>query len=263
MSVYFKETKENLDISLRSILEQTYLPSEIIIMKDGPIPTDVELLLEKYVADHNIIKIIDLKENVGLGRALNIGLTYCSYDLVGRMDSDDIAFPNRFEQQVEFMDKNLDVSVLGALAIEFNKIPGDLNRHRKLPMDYNEVLNFAKFRNPLNHPTVIFRKAAVIKVGSYLDMPLFEDYYLWIRLLNEKFKIVNLNIPLLHFRIGNDMVGRRHGVDYMKKEIAFLRASKSHGFITPVQYMISIAMKAPFRIIPKTLLEFIYKAFLR
>lgn len=264
ISVYSKENFIYLRDALDSVLNQTLVPNEIVLVKDGPLTEELESVISKYVFEYPaIFKIITLAENKGLGNALAVGINACTYKLIARMDSDDICFHDRFEKQINHMMKNSVVSVLGTSIREFNVKPNDLDTHRRLPVDFNAIKKFAKFRNPLNHPSVMFKKADVLAVNSYLNMPFFEDYFLWIRLIKNGYIIENLYEPLLHFRVGNDMIGRRHGLLYLKSELRFLAAAKSLNFINSFQYIVSILLKTPLRLIPKSLLLFIYRKFLR
>lgn len=263
-SVYVKESSISLKEAIESILNQTLPPLQIVLVEDGPLNDD----LYKIISDFKerlpeLFTIVKLEKNVGLGAALNEGLKATKHELVARMDTDDICYPDRFEKQLAFMNQYPEISVLGTAIQEFNQKPKDLNQFRTLPTTVEELLKFAKFRNPLNHPSVMFRKSHVIEVGSYKSMMLFEDYYLWVRMLLKGFKIANLAEPLLHFRIGNDMVGRRSGYEYLKKEITFLRNIKALGFISSKEYLISIVCKSPLRLLPKSVLSFLYKKILR
>ena len=263
MSLYDKERPENLCLALNSLCNQTLPPDQIVMVYDGPITKELEATVDKFINQFKELKVVKLKVNKGLGKALSYGVLHCSHELIARMDTDDICYPNRFEKQINHLIDNANVSVLGCTLQEFEYKPNDLGIYRKLPTSYDQILRFAKYRNPLNHPIVVFRKSHILSVGSYKDMPLFEDYFLWIRLLQKGHTLTNLGDSLLHFRIGNDMIGRRHGISYLKKEFHFLRSIKNLGFITTKEYIFSILVKAPLRILPKIFLKFIYKNFLR
>jgi glycosyltransferase involved in cell wall biosynthesis len=264
MSVYQKESPIFFRQCLKSLFDQSLLPTEIVLVKDGPLPSELDNIIEEFNSRFpHIFKIISLPKNKGLGNALSIGIVECSNEIIARMDSDDICFPDRFQKQLNYILENPNISVLGCAIKEFNRIPNDLNTYRRLPRKLPEIVSFAKFRNPLNHPTVVFKKADVLAVGSYLDMPLFEDYFLWIRMLRKGFIIENLDSALLHFRMGNDMIGRRHGLFYVKCELNFIRSIKSIGFIDRKQYLISLICKLPLRVLPKVFLKVFYKLILR
>jgi len=263
-SVYIKEIPANLALALESVFNQTVLPNEVILVKDGLLTEDLENIIIKFKSQYpDLLKIISLEKNVGLGNALNTGLKQVSNEIVARMDTDDICYPDRFEKQINFLKENPEISIVGGVVQEFDETPGDLQQFRKLPLTHNELYSFSKYRNPLSHPSVMFRKAVVLKAGSYKDMPLFEDYYLWIRIIMNGFKIANISEPILHFRVGNDMIGRRSGMSYIKKEIHFLKTINNMGFISNIDFLKSVLMKLPLRVLPKRFLAFIYKRVLR
>lgn len=263
ISLYEKETPESLHSALESVKNQTLQPSQVVIVFDGPIPKELESIIDEFHNQFNELKILKLDKNMGLGKALNFGILHCKNELVARMDTDDICYPSRFEQQVNFMSSHTHISVVGSSIQEFKITPGDIDQFKTPPSNYEDLKKFAKFRNPLNHPSVMFRKSNVINAGSYKHMPLFEDYFLWVRMLVLGYKIANLNVPLLHSRIGNDMIGRRHGVSYLIKELNFLLAIRSLGYINFIELIISIFLKLPLRLLPKSTLEFLYKKALR
>lgn len=262
MSLYEKEDPNNLRLALESLQHQTLQAADVVIVVDGYIAEDLEKVIKEF-ASLLPIQIVILPTNVGLGRALNEGLRYCKYDLVARMDTDDICYFDRFEKQISFLHHNPDVSILGATVQEFNKIPGDLKRFRKLPVKMEEILKFARYRSPLNHPSVVFRKSHIENAGSYQDMLSFEDYFLWLRMLQKGYKIENLPESLVHFRIGNDMIGRRKGLSYLKNEYCFLKAARELGFLSNFEIFSGLLMKLPLRLLPARALEYIYRRFLR
>lgn len=264
IAVYGQENPLFFKDALDSVLCQTLLPSEIVLIKDGPLTSELDAVIDTYCdLKPELFNVITLEVNMGLGKALKVGLESCANEIVLRMDSDDICYPNRFAKQIEMLVKKPEVSVLGTSIQEFEYVPGDLKRYRKLPLDFSQLRQFAKYRNPLNHPSVAFRKSHVLQAGSYQDMPLFEDFYLWARLIQRGFIVENLTEPLLHFRVGNDMVGRRHGFSYFAKEYRFLSTLRKIQFLTLWEFLISIVTKLPLRLLPKKILELLYKKLLR
>ncbi len=263
-SVYEKVVPDHLDCALYSIYNQTLPPNEVVLVKDGPLTGRLDKIIQGYQSKYvKSFKVIELEKNGGLGKALRVGLLECSYEVVFRMDMDDICVENRFEKQLTYLINHPEVTVLGGAVEEFENKIGDLGIYRRMPTDYKNILRFAKFRNPLNHPTVAFRKSAILEIGSYEEMLLFEDYYLWIRLLSKGKKIENLPDILLYFRIGNDMVGRRHGLSYLRKEFFFYLNVWKSGYITNAIFFIIICVRLPLRLIPKKVLELTYSSVLR
>lgn len=221
MSVYHKEKPEYLVQSIESILKQTVAPDEFVIVCDGPLNKELDEVLDVYAGRFpQMIKIIRLQENKGLGVALNAGLNHCKNDIVARMDSDDISFPSRMEKQLEIIEK-YNIDIVSGTIIEFNEnIDNELTR-RVLPRDSGAIRKFARRRNPFNHPAVMYKKESVIKAGGYKDFMLFEDYYLWIRMLLLGCEGYNIQEPILYMRSGDAMYERRGGVKYAGQIIKF------------------------------------------
>lgn len=217
MSVYYKENPSFLDLSLESILiNQTVIPKQVVLVKDGPLTNELELILNKYCEMFpRIMKIISLKENVGLGNALQIGLEHCKYDLVMRMDTDDIAVNNRFELQLKYMLSHKKVSAVGGYIGEFENDLNEELRIKTMPCSYKSVLKYAEFRNPINHMTVCFRKKDILEVGNYKPLYYLEDHYLWARLIVAGKKIENIPEILVYARIGNGFNDRRGNKKYI------------------------------------------------
>lgn len=264
LSVYHKETPAKLAEALNSILlHQTLLPNEVVIVKDGPLTNALDELIDIFECRYPCIKVLVLQQNVGLGEALKRGIEACTHDWIARMDSDDIAAAQRFEKQTFFLQERPYLSALGSNIEEFTHQPHDLGRIKKVPATYKEVLKFARYRNPLNHPSVMFRKSAVQAVGSYQEVPLFEDYYLWLRLLKAGYQIENMNEVLLHFRIGDNAITRRHGLAYLKKELTYFNKIHREKLIDGKQYILLVLFRTPWRLVPLKMLKWVYKVVLR
>jgi glycosyltransferase involved in cell wall biosynthesis len=262
--VYYKEKAEYFEQALNSILKQSIPPSEIVLVKDGLLNTELDGVIEKFAANFSCFKIVSLSKNVGLGNALHEGLKHCSFELVARMDSDDISMFNRFEIQLNFFKEHSELSVVGGFMCEFENNRNNSNRINSAPVGDNAAIRrYARFRNPLNHPTVMFKKSHVLNVGSYIEISLFEDYYLWLRLLNKNYKINNLKEILVDFRVGKDLIGRRHGFKYALKELFFFNKCRKEKLITSSVFIIQVVTRIPLRLIPKIILRNIYALLLR
>jgi glycosyltransferase involved in cell wall biosynthesis len=185
LSVYYKEKTDYLRASLDSIFNQSYPPNEVILVKDGFLTPELDHIINDYVSTRKEIKVIPLAENQGLGFALNQGLKLCSYKLIARMDTDDIAKFNRFEKQIQQFELYPELDVVGCWIDEFIDNKDNIVSQRKVPEYHDQIYSFAKKRNPMNHPSVMFKKEAVLSAGNYQHFPLFEDYYLWVRMLKQ------------------------------------------------------------------------------
>lgn len=263
MSLYFKERPEYLRQSLDSVFNQSQLPTEVILVEDGPLSQELYKILDEFKESHSELKIVSLPVNGGLGKALNEGLKHCSYELVARMDTDDIAKPDRFKKQMAIFDKYPQVEVVSSWIDEFKGTPSNVVSTRKLPEFPYEIYHYAKKRCPINHPVVMFKKDSVLFAGGYQHFPLFEDYFLWIRLLLNGSKFYNLQESLLLFRTSDDMYKRRGGLKHAITEIRFQNKIRKIGFISLSQFIENISIRFITRIVPNNFREYIYKKFLR
>ena len=220
MSLYIKEKSEYLRLAIDSMLNQTIVPDEIVIVEDGPLTDSLYAVLDEYKAKYpQTIRTVKNEKNLGLGLALNIGLKECRNELVARMDSDDISKTNRCEKQLEFFSNHPETTILGGQIEEFIKNPMDIVGKRIVPETDNELKDFLKKRCPFNHMTVMFKKSDVIKAGNYQDWFWNEDYYLWIRMSLANMTFANIPEILVNVRVGEDMYKRRGGWKYFKSEI--------------------------------------------
>lgn len=217
MSVYVKEKPEYLEKSLESMAAQTVLPSEIVLIEDGPLTPELYEVIERFKQKNSFLRTVPLKKNVGLGNALNIGVEKCKNELIARMDTDDIAKPDRCEKQLKAFEDDPELDICGTFIEEFEGDIDNIVSVRRLPCSHEEILSFAKKRNPFNHMTVMFKKDAVLKAGNYREINLFEDYYLWTRMLVNGAKAHNVGESLVYARVGSDMMKRRGGFNYWKK----------------------------------------------
>ena len=263
LSVYYKEPYSAFCKSLDSIFTQTTCTDEVILVEDGLLGSDLNDIISEYSAKYPTLKIIPLPTNQGLGKALNEGLKHCSYDIVARMDTDDIAKPDRFEKQLAVFEKYSDIDVVGAWIDEFEDDISDVKSVRKLPELPDDIRQFAKRRNPINHPVVMFRKSAVLAAGGYQHFPLFEDYYLWIRMLMNGAKFYNIQESLLYFRFSPEMFKRRGGWRYVISELHFLQKMRQMHFISFSEFMQNLFVRFSIRLIPNSLRAIIYTKLIR
>ncbi|MBU7560098.1 glycosyltransferase [Levilactobacillus brevis] len=263
MSVYIKERPEYLQASLNSLVKQTVLPSEIVLVEDGPLSDELNQVVEKFdEAYPKLFRIKKLSKNKGLGKALNIGLLACENELVARMDSDDIAVENRFAIQLTTMIRE-DLDIYGGQIIEFtNDIKNTLAK-RIVPLQNNKIIKFAHKRNPFNHMTVMFKKSKIQMLGSYRTKPGYEDYDLWVRAIIAGLKLKNDPGILVYVRAGEDMVNRRGGIDYIKSIIGMRMNFFKLGFYTKYDLFVTISTSTLSAILPTKIRYLFYYKVLR
>lgn len=261
MSCYGGDNPKELEEAIDSVFKSTINPTELVLVMDGPLNTKLKEVIRSAVSKYPTIKQIPIDQNVGLGEALRIGLNNCTNNLVARMDSDDLNLPNRFEQQLNEFSKNKDLSVCGMQIEEFSNNDSRIFI-RRVPKTQNEIIKFSKLRNPFNHVTVMLNKEHILKIGSYEPVPLFEDYFLWMKCLNANYQVINIDNVGVKVRAGLSMTSRRKGFSYTKKEIYFFQQLKNREYINRFEYILALSLRLPPRLLGKSLSN-LYNQFLR
>lgn len=262
MSIYCNEKPEYFNKSMNSIwFDQSLKPDQIVLVVDGPIGKELDNEIDYWKSILvDILTIVSLDKNVGLGKALNEGLHFCKNELVARMDTDDLSMPDRFFTQSTFLKNHPDVALVGSWVSEFDDDERLITGIRKVPESHAEILSFAKKRSPVNHPSVMFRKSLVINAGGYLPMPWLEDYFLWGRMLNLGMIFYNHPLPLVKMRAGRGQLIRRSGIKYSVSEFKLLKTFLAIGFISKKQFLVSLFLRVFVRVLPKKVIAIIYKA---
>lgn len=263
MSVYHREKAEYFRESILSMLQQTAATDDFVIVCDGALTRELDNVIEEMTEQYpDLFQIVRLKEQKGLGSALREGISFCKNELIVRMDSDDISVPDRCRMQLEaFQEKDLDLA--GGNVIEFESDISIAGAERQTPETGEEILQFARRRNPFNHPTVMFRKASVLKAGSYEDCLGFEDYYLWARMLGCGMKGYNIQKTLVYMRIGEGMYKRRGGLGYAANGVRARWKIHKTGISGFLDFLISAGGQVAVSLIPPGLRKCFYGRFLR
>ena len=261
--IYKKEEPKHLRDSFESLFNQTLPATEIVLVEDGPLTSELDDIIINYQQSHPELKTVKLPENGGIGHALNEGLKHCSYDLVARMDADDICTPDRFETQVKFMESHPNYDIVGSWVDEFSDNISNILSTRQLPEDHEAIIQFGKKRNPMNHPTVMFRHQAVKAAGYYIHSPQVEDYDLWVRMMLRGSRFYNIQRSLLFFRMSDDFARRRGGWDYSRREIPLQISFYKMGYIGFWRMTANIFVRTIIRMLPAKCRRKVYLKFLR
>lgn len=259
LSVYKKECPKHLSQALISIWnDQTLKPSQIVLVQDGPLTSELDTEIARWQVElGDVLTLVVLPKNVGLAAALNQGLQYCRYDLVARMDTDDIAMPERFILQVAFMQANQEVVVSSGFIEEWNSNFSAQLSSRRLPLAHDDIVNFAKMRSPISHPASIFRKSVILEVGGYPDIyP--EDHLLWVRVIKAGYKLANIPQVLLRMRTGEDFITRR-GYTFLKGELKSYHSMRKMKFIKRREFIKVSVLRSFLRLSPNFLKVWLYK----
>lgn len=264
MSVYKKENPEYFKLSVESMLKQTLAPEQIVIVKDGKLTNELDSAIENLIQNNpGLFTIVELEKNVGLGLALNEGLKACRNELVARMDTDDISVENRCELQVNEFLKNNKLCILGSNIAEFRDNPDKIISSRMVPTKHNEILKFSRRRNPFNHPTVMYKKSEVLKVGGYGDYRRNQDLDLFVRMLHNGCVSANLNQNLVLFRANDDNLKRRKSWIKCSSYIGMIYNFWKKGYSRFIDLVIVTVSQIIVFIAPTIFLDFISRNFLR
>ncbi|MFM5062047.1 glycosyltransferase [Aeromonas veronii] len=262
MSVYHKDSPNDFKEALDSLVNSVVSPDEVVLVQDGPLGDELQSVISSF-SDKLPVKNVKLARNVGLGKALSIGLLECSHEWVARFDSDDICHPERFKTQVNFIKQQKSIDIIGAAIAEFECSKANVHAYRKPPIKHDEIVEYAKSRNPFNHMTVMYRKSKVLEAGSYQENYLYEDYALWVRMINKGAVTANIPEVLVYARTGNGMEIRRGGFKYACSEVSAQMSFYKSGFISELQLCRNLLLRVPVRLLPGDVRKFIYRNFLR
>jgi len=264
LPVYRNDHPEHLETSINSIVTQTRQPEELVIVQDGPIPDSLDEVVRNSKIESDLaVKIVRLERNSGLGTALRVGMRHCESEYVARMDADDLAVPHRFETQMNFLESNPEIDIVGSYITEFADSSEETLALRKVPTDHESIAKMARFRSPFNHGTVVLRRDMAMKAGNYRTVDRMEDWDLWSRMLLAGALGANIPEVLLKVRAGESLYERRGGWEYAREEIRqqvdFLRRE----FVTSGQFVRNLLLRVPLRCLPNSARGIIYKRFAR
>ncbi|MGX9934463.1 glycosyltransferase [Advenella kashmirensis] len=262
MAVYKNDSPDFLAQALDSVVANTCQPTQVVVVKDGPVTPALDRVLEQY-SERLALDLVSLPVNQGLGPALHAGVLACTEEWIARFDSDDICSATRFAEQLAYIASHPEISLLGGQIREFESHREDAYASRIVPVGQAAIYRFAKARNPFNHMTVMFRKSAVLAAGNYQNDPLYEDYALWIRMIMQARTVANLPAVLVYARAGNNMFRRRGGWKYAWNEVRFQYGFYRKGFLSLPQLAVNIASRVPVRLVPNRARAFIYRHVLR
>jgi glycosyltransferase involved in cell wall biosynthesis len=250
--VYKNDNPEQLNAALASILTQTVNPDEIVLVKDGPVGDVLTAVVGRWERKHpGIFQIVELERNEGLGAALRVGMATASNEIIARMDADDLSVPNRFEKQLRFLIDNPDIDVVSSWTGQFRDAPEDILYVRPSPTTPEEIARLAKFRSPITHAAVMYRRSAVMDAGGYCPRyPRMQDYHLWVRMLSRGSRMACIPEALYLVRRGGDFVARRGGLARAMTHVRLQRYFLKIGFISLPRFLINVASRLASTLLP-------------
>jgi glycosyltransferase involved in cell wall biosynthesis len=249
VSVWDGDRPDYLRRALRSAVDdQTVRPDQVVIVRDGPVRDELAECLEDIQRRSPVpVTFVPLPSNGGLGPALDRGVAASWFDVIARMDADDVAMPYRFEVELPLMQ---DADIVGAGLLEFTDDTDHIVGQRIPPTDPRQIQRYARMHDPFNHPTVVYRRRAVLAAGGYGDLPLMEDYALFARMLAGGARAVNVAEPLVFYRVGAQAFKRRGGAELLRSELRLQREFRRQGFTSPAEYLRNVIVRGGYRMIP-------------
>lgn len=264
ITVYSKEKPEFLEKSIKSVINQTVVPSQIIIVEDGKLTSELEKVIENHKKSFfNNFTIVKLDKNMGRGIASNAGIEKATNEWIAKMDSDDISKPDRFEIQLNAIQKHPEAVAIGGQVEEFIENQSHVISKREVPLDSESIFKFAKYRSPVNNPTVMFKKSVVKELGEYSNLRFLEDYDLWVKMLTAGFKIVNVPETLVDMRMSDSLYSRRGGFKYLFVYIKLKDKWRRMGLGNYLSVFTSDVAMFLNTLIPANIRKLTYKKFLR
>lgn len=262
MSVYKNDTAEYVKLSVESVLGQTYKDFDLYIQYDGPVRKDVDEYLSGLTDER--VKIQRRAENKGLAHSLNDLLAIVKtqgYEFIARMDADDISMPDRFEKQIVFLQQHPRIDCVGGAINEIDENGNDRGKITSYPCDSDKCLAFFAKRNPVAHPSVMFRQSFFEKAGWQYptDFVRNEDTMLWYKGYLAGAQIANLPDVVLNFRMTDAMfTQRRNGKAFAKSQLEMRKIINKGLDYGPMSMIYAYAMYI-LMISPSWILKIAYK----
>jgi glycosyltransferase involved in cell wall biosynthesis len=247
---------EHLAAALASVSQQTLVPDEVVIVADGPLTAAHDVVLAAYAESRPGVRTIRLPSNQGAGVATQTALAAARHTWVAKVDADDILVPHRLETQLRRL-TSVGADVCSSAMVEFVGRPDHVVGTRTTPVDHREFARLMRFRNPVNHPTVMFRRAAAVASGGYRHLPYLEDYDLWARMLRDGATFVGVAEPLVSFR-SDGMLSRRRQRSALRSELLLQPRLRGYGLVSAARMPLNLALRCGYLLLPMPLLRVAY-----
>ena len=253
--VYLRSNVSELKESLDSVVGQTRLPQELLIVADGPIPDELEEEVTNFqfeVSRKGLpieVNFLQLEDHGGLGMAMQKAVDAVKGDYIARMDADDICLPDRFEKQMKCFEETPELSVVGGQIAEFDGNVTNITGRRVVPLEHEDIVNYMKSRNGMNHVTTIIKKKDLIAAGNYQPFEWFEDYSLWVRMIQHGCRFKNIADDVVYVRAGKAQADRRGGWAYFRKEVSLFKCFLNQGFISRWRFIRNLFQRGVVRVL--------------
>lgn len=257
ISIYKKEKPAWFREALDSIFTQTIQPSEIVLVEDGPLTPELYAVIDDFSKNYPIFNIVKNETNLGLGLALQKGVLACKNEIIARMDTDDIIPAERFEKQLAKMEEGYDVVSCWSQLFVGNR--SNVIAVKTRPENHDDIVKLAHRRSPVCHAAAFMRKSSVLKAGNYQHRQYYEDYNLWVRMIQNGAKFYNVQEVLYDIRTTEEQLSRRGGWSYLKRELKYLREFYDMGFYTWRDLLVNSNIRIVARLMPQKMRSTVFK----
>ncbi|OKL47293.1 glycosyl transferase [Boudabousia liubingyangii] len=260
MAVYQGDDPQYLRRSLESVtVEQALPPNQLVIVVDGPIGESLAAEVPESGTKLGQTEVLTIKKpkNEGLALALVTGLEHCEHRFVARHDADDISLPERFAKQIPLLEQGFEL--VGAAIQDMYSETTEDGLIRRHPSSEAGIKRAIKYRDPFNHPSVVYDREAVVRAGGYEPLDLMEDYWLFARMVHRGVKCTNLPDVLVRYRVSSGAYKRRGGFRLLRSEMKLQRLLLREGIITIPIYFRNVLIRGVYRLIPASVRKVLYK----
>lgn len=262
-TVYSKDDPIAFKQSIDSMLCQSVVTNDYVIVADGPIPEKLSEVINRYKEKYSFIKFIQMSENKGLGTALNIGLAQCINELVARLDADDVSLKDRCQLQLKEFEKDSELVLVGSDMYEFEDNPENIISIKVMPHSYDEIYKSGKRKNPFNHSSVMYKKSKVLECGGYPTKRRSQDLELFSKILIKGYRCLNINKPLIKFRTGRSRIERKKKWADIRSVIKVFYNNYKAGYSSVFDFLYVLLKYVTFYYLPSWIDSFLFKRFYR
>lgn len=257
LPVYVGTPAAQLDLALRSIEDQTLQPVSVLVIVDGDLAAAQRTVLADARARLPSLRVLE-PGKVGLTGALNSGLAAAGTTWVARMDADDVAEPERLARQMAVA-RSGEYDVIGSALREFEDDPLRPGRLRAVPESHEAIVAALPRLNPINHPTALLRRSAVLGAGGYPTLEGMEDYLLWARMAVKGARFHNVPDALVRYRVDDSSLRRRASRDAIRAEWTLQRELAALGLVSLPRRVANLLTRVGFRMLPPPLMRLAYR----
>lgn len=257
ISIYRKENPIWFREALGSVFAQSVLPTEIVLVEDGPLTEELYAVIDEYQEKYPIFNIVKNETNLGLGLALRNGILAAKNEILARMDTDDIIPSHRFETQLAKMKEGYDV--VSCWSSLFLNERSNVIAVKTRPENHEDIVKLAHKRSPVCHAAAFMKKSAVINAGNYLHRQYYEDYNLWVRMILNGSRFYNVQESLYDVRTTDAQLNRRAGFSFLKNELKYLKEFYDLGFYSLGDLIKNSSIRIVVRLMPNGLRRGVFK----